>query len=233
MTSSVVIIGKNIELSGYSMNKHESSLQKPILRGHFHQSAFFYSLGICTLLVLQTTNQKAAISALIYSISLCGLFGISALYHRPQWGQKARQWLRRIDHAAIYVLIAGSATPICLMALPPEIGQKILLMIWPASCLGILQSLFWIKAPKWIATIFYMMVGFSVVPYLPELYNALGLTKVALILTGGLFYTVGALIYAFKFPNPSPKYFGYHEIFHILVIIAAAFHFYVIFGLVI
>lgn len=211
------------------MSKHE----KPMLRGHFHQSAFFYSLGICTLMILQTQNKKALISSIIYSISLCGLFGISALYHRPQWGPNARQWLRRIDHAAIYILIAGSATPICLMGLSPEIGQKILLMVWPAATLGILQSLFWIKAPKWVATLFYMLVGFSVVPYLPELYDALGFTKVALILTGGLFYTVGALIYAFKWPNPIPKYFGYHEIFHILVIVASAFHFYVIFGLVI
>jgi len=210
-----------------------SKNEKPMLRGHFHQSAFFYSLGICTLMILQTQNKKALISAIIYSISLCGLFGISALYHRPQWGPNARQWLRRIDHAAIYILIAGSATPICLMGLPPEIGQKILLMVWPAATLGILQSLFWIKAPKWVATLFYMLVGFSVVPYLPELYDALGFTKVGLILTGGLFYTIGALVYALKFPNPIPKYFGYHEIFHILVIVASAFHFYVIFGLVI
>jgi hemolysin III len=210
-----------------------SKQEKPILRGHFHQAAFFYSLGICTLLILQAPTKKAAISAIIYSVSLCGLFGISALYHRPQWGQNARQWLRRIDHAAIYILIAGSATPICLMALDPEIGQKILWMIWPAASLGILQSLFWIKAPKWIATIFYLLVGFTVVPYLPELYNALGMTKVALILIGGLSYILGALVYAFKFPNPSPKYFGYHEIFHILVIVASAFHFYVIFGVVV
>lgn len=217
----------------YLMRNQENPLKKPILRGHFHQAAFFFSLGICTILVLQTQNKLATISALIYSVSLCSLFGISALYHRPQWKQKARQWLRRIDHAAIYILIAGSATPICLMAVNPIIGKKILLIVWLAAILGILQSLFWIKAPKWVATIFYLMVGFSVIPYLPELYTALGFFKIALILIGGLFYLIGALVYVLKFPNPIPKYFGYHEIFHILVIIASAFHFYVIFKLVI
>lgn len=214
------------------MSNQGNSFQKPLLRGHFHQAAFFYSLGICTIMILQAQSNLALISAIIYSISLCGLFGISALYHRPQWSPNARQWLRRIDHAAIYILIAGSATPICLMALTPEIGQKILLMIWPGVILGILQSLFWIKAPKWVATIFYLLVGFSVVPYFPELYSALGFNKIALILMGGFCYTVGALVYALKFPNPIPKYFGYHEIFHILVIVASAFHFYVIFKLV-
>lgn len=214
------------------MSEQVNSIQKPILRGHFHQAAFFYSLGICTAMILQTQSKLALTSALIYSIGLCGLFGISALYHRPRWGPRARQWMRRIDHAAIYILIAASATPLCLMALEPKVGHKVLLMIWPCATLGILQTIFWINAPKWVATTFYLLVGFSLAPFLPELYQALGTSKVTLILIGGLLYTLGALVYALKYPDPKPKYFGHHEIFHILVIVASAFHFYVIFGLV-
>ncbi|MFZ3230938.1 MAG: hemolysin III family protein [Pseudobdellovibrio sp.] len=209
-----------------------NAIQKPILRGHFHQAAFFFSLGACALLLAECRDQKAVVSILVYSLSLCGLFGVSALYHRIEWKHNARMWMRRLDHAFIFILIAGTVTPICLLVLNEADGMRLLLMIWIAAAVGTTQALFWVKSPKWVSALLYIFVGWMALPYMPEIYHALGLNKLILILIGGVCYTLGAVIYAFKYPNPSPKYFGYHEIFHVLVIIAAAFHFLMIRSLV-
>ena len=203
-------------------------LSKPLLRGHFHQAAFFFALGACAMLIASSDSLRECMAALIYSLSLCGLFGVSALYHRPNWSPEARMWMRRLDHSAIFVLIAGTGTPISLLAIPNEGGLRLLTIIWIAAAVGVMQSLFWVKAPKWLAVILYIVMGWLAVPYMPEFSRALGSLSVWLLLVGGVIYTIGALIYGFKKPNPFPKYFGYHEIFHILVIIAAAFHFVVI-----
>ncbi len=207
-------------------------LVKPLLRGHLHQAAFFFSLGACALLISKSHEMTSVISMSIYSLSLCGLFGISALYHRVHWSPKGRARMRRLDHSSIFILIAGSATPICLLALSHESGTRVVMLIWCAAMVGVLQSLFWVTAPKWVAAILYVAVGWMVAPYLPEFHVVLGTTKVSLILAGGLVYTLGAVVYALKFPNPSPRYFGYHEIFHLLVIVGAMLHFAVILGLV-
>lgn len=205
---------------------------KPLLRGHSHQSAFFIALGACSILMLNAHGTKTIIATLIYSISLIGLFGISALYHRPTWQPRERQLMRKLDHAAIYVLIAGTATPICLMALPPSAATGLLQLIWGAALFGIIQSLFWITAPKWLSAILYVTVGSLVIPYTSELKAALAINDVWLILAGGAVYVLGAIIYALKRPNPNPKIFGYHEIFHLLVIVGAGLHFWVIFKLI-
>ena len=213
-------------------NSKNKTLVKPLLRGHSHQATFFYALGACTILLLYAHSTKAFVSTIIYSLSLIGLFGISALYHRPTWKPNQRMWMRRMDHAAIYVLIAGTFTPICLLALPPLIGIKLLQLVWSAALLGIIQSLFWVTAPKWLASIFYLAVGCLIIPYLPELKAALSTNDLLLIFAGGVSYAIGAIIYALKRPNPYPKVFGYHEIFHLLVIAGAALHFIVIFNII-
>lgn len=210
------------------MSSGSSSINKPILRGHFHQAAFFIALGACSMLMTQSQSLEAFIATLVYSISLCGLFGISALYHRPNWEMAARTWMRRLDHSAIFVLIAGTSTPLCLLAIPNDGGMQLLKIIWLSASIGVVQSLFWVKAPKWLAAILYVTMGWLAFPYMPELTRVLGGFRVNLILIGGIIYTLGAVVYALKKPNPSPKYFGYHEIFHLLTIIAAAFHFVVI-----
>ncbi|MDG0817880.1 hemolysin III family protein [Bdellovibrio sp. PAP01] len=207
-------------------------LNKPLLRGHFHQAAFFIAVGACAMLISLSPNSQSLIATVIYSLSLCGLFGVSALYHRPQWSPNARMWMRRLDHSAIFILIAGTSTPICMLAIPSEGGNKLLAIIWIAAAIGVMQSLFWVKAPKWLAAILYIIMGWLAAPYMPEMKNALGMTSVMLILVGGIIYTLGAVVYATKKPDPSPKYFGYHEIFHVLVIVAAALHFVVIAALV-
>jgi len=198
---------------------------KPLLRGHFHQEAFYFSLGACTMLLIRCSSVREFLAILLYCISLCGLFGISALYHRINWQPTTRLWMRRIDHAAIYILIAGTGTPIFVLGLGDVVGIKLLTLIWIAAIIGVIKSAVWVRAPKWLAAVLYVAVGWIIVPFLPELYHAMGALNVALILIGGLVYSLGAVVYAAKRPNPVPRVFGYHEIFHILVILAAALHF--------
>lgn len=137
-------------------------------------------------------------------------------------------WMRRMDHAAIFVMIAGTGTPLCLLAMPEPYGKNLLVVFWAAAAVGIVQSLFWVKAPKAISAILYLIMGWLALPYLPQMNMALGTVSVSLIVAGGIVYSIGALIYALKRPDPIPHIFGYHEIFHLLVIVAAALHFIVI-----
>jgi hemolysin III len=210
----------------YNIAKQPHS--KPFLRGRFHEAAFFFALGACAMLMAKSQSSINFAASLVYSLSLCGLYGVSALYHRRTWSDKNRVRMKRVDHAAIFILIAGTGTPIFLLGLPTEIGSRLLLIIWSMAAAGVLQSLFWVKAPKWLTSIFYVIVGWAVVPYLPELRATLSSVNIGFILAGGIIYTVGAIIYALKKPNPYPKTFGYHEIFHVLVIAGSACHFIVV-----
>jgi len=204
-------------------------LTKPMLRGHFHQAAFFIACGACAMLISQSVGDGVKLaSSIIYTIGLTLLFGISALYHRPNWKDKSRQLMRRLDHSAIYVLIASTATPICLLGLEESAGRKLMLIFWLSAFIGIFQSIVWIKAPKVISAGLYLIMGWMVIPYFSEFAQALNSVQLGLFFSGGAVYTIGALVYAFKRPNPFPKVFGYHEIFHLLVVIAAILHFIVI-----
>jgi hemolysin III len=207
-------------------------LHKPKLRGYFHQEAFFVALGAAIILIAKCTSETSRIAAVIYSFGLLFLFGVSAIYHRPHWEPKPRAFMKRLDHSAIFILIASTFTPFCMMGLPSVDGHKLLVTIWAAASIGTLQSIFWIRAPIWITTIFYLIMGWLVFPYFGELYVALGPKDLMITLLGGLFYTSGAIIYAIRKPNPWPATFGYHEIFHVLVVIAAALHFYVIYEMI-
>jgi hemolysin III len=201
---------------------------KPLLRGHLHQGAFFFALGACAMLLVISPNTESFIACLVYSISQASLFGISALYHRPNWGSVGRTRMRRLDHAAIFVSIAGTFTPICMLAIQNVGGMKLLVIVWMAAAAGIMQSLFWVKGPKCLSALLYVVMGWLALPYLSEINAALGTVSTGLLIAGGVIYTIGAVIYATKRPNPLPAYFGYHEIFHLLVIIAAICHFSVI-----
>lgn len=207
-----------------------NSNEKPFLRGHLHQAAFFMALGACTLLILKS-QPLAKNATIIYSFSLISLLGISALYHRINWNPKTRMIMRRLDHAAIYLLIAGTMTPICLLAMAQKQGKNLLIIAWIVSSIGILLSLLFPKKPKWLNATLCISAGFVIVPYLTDLAHALGNLNLSFILAGGLAYITGAVIYALKKPNFFPKVFGYHEIFHFLVVIGASSHFVVIFSL--
>jgi hemolysin III len=205
---------------------------KPLLRGHFHQAAFFIAIGACSMLIAKASRQETLIGSLVFSLSLMFLLGVSSLYHRINWGAEARTLMKKLDHVAIYVLIAGTFTPVAMLALPEEKGTTLLYLIWAAASVGVIQSLFFIHAPKWVSAILYVLVGYLILPYLPELSQSIGSLNVGLIVLGGLFYTIGACAYAFKRPNFSPAVFGYHEVFHILVVLGAVTHFLLVYRLV-
>lgn len=207
-------------------------LKKPTLRGYFHQEAFFVTLGACVLLIAKASNDLTLIASLVYSFGLLCLFGVSAVYHRPHWQPKPRALMKRLDHSSIFICIAGTFTPVCLLALPATSGHRLLTVVWAAAFVGVLQSIFWVKAPKWFTALFYVGVGWLAVPYLSEMNASLGPQNTAGIIVGGLLYTVGAIFYAAKKPNFFPGIFGYHELFHIFTIIGAAFHFAVIYQLI-
>jgi hemolysin III len=202
---------------------------KPLLRGHFHQAAFFTACGACLLLIAKSDTNLSLIAAIIYSFSLIFLLGTSALYHRINWQPQARQMMKRLDHCAIYILIAGTFTPVCLLALGDESGRQLLMTIWSIAVLGVIQSLFFVNAPKWLSAILYVVAGYMILPYMGELKDKVNLT---LLIGGGVIYTVGALTYALKRPNFRPMIFGYHEVFHVLVIVGAAFHFVLVYQLI-
>jgi hemolysin III len=204
------------------------SFEKPYLRGRIHEAAAYISLGACLMLLDRCPSPQVFLAVLIYSISLIGLFLCSAVYHRIQWQEKARALMRRIDHSAIFVLIAGTMTPIFYLTLPEDLRMRAILSVWGVASLGIAQAIFWIGAPKWLAALLYVGAGWLSYPFLSEMSKVMGPGGVARVLTGGVIYTAGAIVYALKRPNPWPRAFGYHEIFHIFVAIAAAFHFLVV-----
>jgi hemolysin III len=156
------------------------------------------------------------------------MYGFSALYHRPTWTPYARQWMRRLDHAGIFLMIAGCYTPIALYALGPVDGATLLKQVWLACGLGILQAVFWVQAPRALAVAIYITIACLGVPYLPGLTTGLGTFGITLLLGGAGLYIVGAVIYAMRRPDPLPTVFGYHEIYHVLVIAASVCHFTII-----
>ena len=156
------------------------------------------------------------------------LFAISAIYHRVQWqAERSRARMRRADHASIFILIAGTYTPVALLGLGGDDGRRLLIMIWSGAIGGVLLSLFWVRAPKALTAAVAVAVGWMITPYFGEVRRLLGMA-VWLILAGGIAYTAGAIIYALRKPNPWPRTFGYHEIFHALTLVGASLHFAVI-----
>jgi hemolysin III len=194
------------------------------LRGWSHLFAFFVALLAGGVLVSQTFSSKGRNACLTYVVALVALFGMSALYHRPMWPPRIRSWLGRFDHTAIFFLIAGTYTPISL-ALGPGMGATLFRLAWIGAALGSLVAILWPLAPKPVVTGTYLAIGWMAVYFLPQIERTLGLEVVAWVIAGGLLYTVGALAYALRRPDPWPAVFGYHEIFHAFVICAAACHF--------
>jgi hemolysin III len=202
---------------------------KPRLRGVSHQWAFFVSVVLGLVLVLTAPAGRATAAAAIYSASVAGLFGTSALYHRVNWSSaSARAWMRRLDHSMIFVLIAGSYTPFALLALHGQLANAILIAVWGGALAGVGFKLIWIDAPKRLVAITYVVLGWVAVAAFPQLLDRIGVVATSLVAAGGVLYTLGAVVYASKRPDPSPTVFGYHEIFHLLVIVAAALQYAVV-----
>jgi len=199
--------------------------EKPLLRGVIHQWAAVAALVAGVALVYSAAGLRRSMAAAVYSLSLLTLFSVSATYHRINWGLRARMRMRRLDHASIFVLIAGTYTPIALIGLGPGDGTRLFALAWACAAVGILKSILWAGSPKWVTAVVAVAAGWCVVPYLSAVGRALDGAQLFLLFGGGIVYTLGALAYASKRPNPVVGVFGYHEVFHACTVIAAAMHF--------
>lgn len=205
---------------------------KPRLRGVSHEIACYVAVVASAVLIAAAPSGLPTLAATVYGICLSALFAISAAYHRPTWQPQARQRMRRLDHAGIFFQIAGTYTPICLLAVGGEPGQRTFLLIWAGAALGVVKSLLWVHAPKPLTALLYVLLSWGAVSEWTVVSAAIGPQGVALLLVGGVLYTVGALVYAVRRPDPVPHVFGYHEVFHVLVVAAAACHFALVYRVV-
>lgn len=192
---------------------------KPRLRGVFHEIAFSASIGLGVALTVTADGTRSLVAAIVFATSVAVMFGASALYHRPMWQPGPRSWLARVDHAGIYLLIAGTYTPVGLLVLSTGWAIPVLAIVWTGALAGILLKLFWVGAPKWMSAAIGTGLGWVGVVALSQLLS-LWVTGFLLLVLGGLFYTAGAIVYALKRPDPAPHVFGYHELFHALTIAA-------------
>jgi hemolysin III len=198
---------------------------KPRLRGVLHQWAFFVSLVAGAVLVALAPSGRAAVVAGLYAAALAGMFGASALYHRVAWRPSLRPWFRRLDHSMIFVLIAGTFTPVIVLGLEGVLPVVVLAIVWAGALAGVVLKLVWLGAPRWLVAAVYVVLGWVGVILLPEVVRSAGIAAATLFVAGGLLYTVGALVYARRRPDPRPAVFGFHEVFHVFVIAAAVAHF--------
>jgi hemolysin III len=198
---------------------------KPLLRGHLHQAMFFMGLGAALMLIFKNNDTAQRWTLVVYTVCALIMFGISALYHRIYWSVKTRLFWKKCDHAGIFLMIAGTFTPVAFIGLSEESSKTLLITVWSVALAGIIQSIFFVNVPKFISSLIYLIAGYLVVPYLSELHGNIGSTNTILMALGGASYSFGAIGYAFKKPVLNPKYFGYHEFFHVFVNIGAIFHF--------
>lgn len=203
---------------------------KPKLRGVSHQAAFFVSLVAGPALVLAAPSGTPRLLVGVYALCLSALFGISALYHRVTWAPAPRLRLRRLDHSMIYVFIAGTYTAIVGLAVRGGIAVLLLGLVWAGAVAGVVVKLIWIDAPRWLTAALYIVLGWVAVLGLPALYATFGPVGFALLAGGGVAYTLGAIAFARRSPDPVPHVFGYHEVFHAFVVVAAVCHYVVVAG---
>ena len=197
----------------------------PRLRGLLHAYAFYVAIVAAAVLVALAPPGQPRAAAAVYGFGLCTLFAASGLYHRWRWSPRWKPILRRIDHSAIYVFIAATCTPVAMLVLDGALSAAVLAGVWVAAAVGVAFSLVWIDAPRWLQATSYLALGWAGVIAIPALLHDVGVAPFVLFLVGGLLYSVGATIYAAQRPNPWPRTFGFHELFHLLVVAAALVHF--------
>ncbi|WP_336646067.1 PAQR family membrane homeostasis protein TrhA [Microbacterium sp. USHLN186] len=196
---------------------------RPTWRGWIHAGTFPVAIAAGVVLIVLAQGAPAKWAAAVFMTTSLLLFGNSAVYHRFDWGPKTKAVLKRIDHANILLLIAGTYTPLATLALPPQKGLVLLIVVWSGTVLGILFRVFWINAPRWLYVALYLALGWAAVMYMGDLLHA-SVAMMVLVVVGGLLYTAGAIIYALKRPNPWPGHFGFHEIFHVCTVLAFLCH---------
>ncbi|MFZ4842382.1 PAQR family membrane homeostasis protein TrhA [Mycetocola saprophilus] len=196
---------------------------KPTWRGWIHAGTFPVTIAAGIVLIVLADGPVAKWASAVFMLTSMLLFGNSALYHRINWKPRTKMIFKRIDHANIFLLIAGTYTPIALLALPNPQGMILLISVWSAALLGIAFRVFWIGAPRWLYVFLYLALGWAAVMYLGDIIQA-NLASMVLVVVGGLLYSVGAVAYALKRPNPFPGHFGFHEIFHVCTVLAFLCH---------
>jgi hemolysin III len=193
--------------------------EKPRLRGVFHELGFYAALGLGAALVVTAHGGRPRVAAAVFAGSVAFCFGASALYHRPMWTPRPRAWLARLDHAGVFLLIAGTYTPFGLLVMSEGWAVPVLTIVWTGALVATLVKLFWFEAPKWLSAAIGLALGWVSVAAFSQLLK-LPLPGLLLVVVGGVLYTVGALVYAYRRPDPLPRVFGYHELFHVLTLAA-------------
>ena len=198
---------------------------KPRLRGVLHQAAFAISLITGTALVCLAEGGRARTAATVYAVSVALLFGTSAAYHRGPWTGRSREVMKRLDHSMIFILIAGTYTPFALLLLEGTARWVVFGLVWGGALAGVVLRNSIRRPARWLFVGIYMLLGWTALGVLPQLADAGGMRVVVLLLVGGLFYSLGAVVYAMKRPNPSPRWFGFHEVFHAFTLLAFVTHY--------
>ncbi|WP_331273138.1 PAQR family membrane homeostasis protein TrhA [Motilibacter deserti] len=198
---------------------------KPKLRGWLHLGTFPASIVAGFVLVAFSPTLEARVATAVFAMTAILLFGVSATYHRGSWGPRAHAVLKRLDHSNIFLIIAGTYTPFATLLLDNAGGRTLLWLVWAGALVGVLFRVFWSDAPRWLYTPVYVALGWVAVFYLPEILRHGGVAVLVLLLVGGLFYTVGGIVYAAKRPDPSPRWFGFHEVFHAFTLVAFVVHY--------
>lgn len=194
--------------------------EKPLLRGWLHAGALPVTLLAGFVLVALGPTMQARLASTVYAITSVLLFGVSATYHRFRLGPRVAEVLRRFDHANIYLIIAGTYTPFALLALDGAARIAVVSVIWGGALAGVLFRVFWVGAPRWLYTALYLALGWTAIFVMPQLLEGAGVVAVVLVAVGGVFYSAGAVVYGLRRPDPSPRWFGFHEVFHAFTIAA-------------
>jgi hemolysin III len=204
-------------------------IARPRMRGWLHFWSFFVSIATGAALIslaASTVSAKAALATSVYGATVLGLFGVSALYHRRTWREpRVKKWMKRLDHSMIFVFIAGTYTPFALLAMGRPTGYVVLAVVWGGALAGVALKMLWPSAPRWLGVPIYLALGWVAVFVFPTLLHQAGVAAFVLLLVGGALYSVGAVFYATKWPNPWPKTFGFHEFFHAATVLAAICHY--------
>lgn len=198
---------------------------KPKLRGWLHAGTFPPAVAAGIVLIALSPTTGAAVACTVFAVSSWLLFGVSGVYHRGTWGPKWAAILRRLDHTNIFLIIAGTYTPLAIMLLPRDSAILLLALVWSGALIGIGMRVFWLGAPRWVYVPCYLALGWAAVFNLPSFLHSGGVAVLVLVVSGGLLYSAGAVIYGLKKPNFSPRWFGFHELFHAFTVAAFACHY--------
>ncbi|MEZ5089145.1 MAG: hemolysin III family protein [Micropruina sp.] len=212
-------------LPGHEKGRTELPITKPLMRGWLHLAMTPIALLAGLTLIVLAPTLTGRIGGAVWLLAAVELFGVSATYHRGNWGERTQLMLRRLDHANIFVFIAASYTPLALALLGPGSRAALLWVVWLTALAGVFFNLVWISSPRWLHTLLYLLMGWAALGWIGEFWANAPLPAFVLIAVGGFVYSGGAVVYALKRPDPSPRYFGYHEIFHACTIVAAICHF--------